>query len=288
VLTTIECFAVLELPPGASGDQVRAAWRDLVKVWHPDRFAHDPELRRRAEAKLKRVNEAYELLRTGRARRDAASPRWTAEPSRAAPTRVAFRPAHLHAGIARLSLGLMLSGTIGGFVLVRLNSALDGGLDRSIATELDAPLREAATRIETEAVLAAIVPTASRSAPELLAHLELVRQLREGPRPAEPERPSPVPPGAPLEWSYAASPSPPVPPQRRAETGPSPPAAPVPRPDPRLAHLDRDARQRVEDTCALSRRRGPAAHERCLDHQLAWLSATVLRPAIPATNAVRD
>ena len=53
---------ILELDPGASEDDIRKAWRDLTKVWHPDRFGHDAQLRRKAEEKLKRINEAYQRL----------------------------------------------------------------------------------------------------------------------------------------------------------------------------------------------------------------------------------
>ncbi|MFN8388742.1 MAG: DnaJ domain-containing protein [Bdellovibrionota bacterium] len=54
---------VLELPQGASWDEVTKAYRDLIKVWHPDRFAHDETLRLRAEDKSKRLNEAVRQLR---------------------------------------------------------------------------------------------------------------------------------------------------------------------------------------------------------------------------------
>lgn len=56
------CFQVLELPKDASQEQIRQAYRDLVAIWHPDRFADRPRLRQRAEAKLKEINEAYETL----------------------------------------------------------------------------------------------------------------------------------------------------------------------------------------------------------------------------------
>jgi hypothetical protein len=53
----------LEVPPDATPEQIRAAWRELTKVWHPDRFGNDEKLRRRAEEKLKEINRAYEILR---------------------------------------------------------------------------------------------------------------------------------------------------------------------------------------------------------------------------------
>ena len=53
-----ECYRLLELQPGASEQEVTRAWRDLVKVWHPDRFANDPLMRKRAEDKVKALNQA--------------------------------------------------------------------------------------------------------------------------------------------------------------------------------------------------------------------------------------
>jgi hypothetical protein len=40
------CYRMLELEPGASLEQVKQAWRELVKVWHPDRFPNDDKLQR--------------------------------------------------------------------------------------------------------------------------------------------------------------------------------------------------------------------------------------------------
>jgi curved DNA-binding protein CbpA len=54
------CFQILELDCTASIDEVRQAYKDIVNVWHPDRFSHNPRLKQKAEAKLKQVNAAYE------------------------------------------------------------------------------------------------------------------------------------------------------------------------------------------------------------------------------------
>lgn len=43
-------------------DEVKRSYRELVKVWHPDRFSHDPKLQSRAQEKLKVINAAYERL----------------------------------------------------------------------------------------------------------------------------------------------------------------------------------------------------------------------------------
>ena len=55
-------YQVLELEPGASLEQVKEAWRELVKVWHPDRFPNDPKMQRKAQERLKNINGAYEIL----------------------------------------------------------------------------------------------------------------------------------------------------------------------------------------------------------------------------------
>ena len=54
---------LLELPEGASLEEARRSYRELVRVWHPDRFSGDPVLRRRAEEKSKQLNVAYETLK---------------------------------------------------------------------------------------------------------------------------------------------------------------------------------------------------------------------------------
>ncbi len=47
-------------------EEVRAAYLDLVKIWHPDRYQNEPDrLRRKAEEKLKEIVDAYETIRSG-------------------------------------------------------------------------------------------------------------------------------------------------------------------------------------------------------------------------------
>ena len=65
-LLTDEALDVLALRPGASAVEIKGAYRDLVKVWHPDRFGSDPGLREKAEDKLKQINEAYMVLQFDR------------------------------------------------------------------------------------------------------------------------------------------------------------------------------------------------------------------------------
>lgn len=61
-----DSYRLPDLDPPASDDEVKRAHRDLTKVWHPDRFGHDPPLRLRAEEKLKAIHQAYETIRDSR------------------------------------------------------------------------------------------------------------------------------------------------------------------------------------------------------------------------------
>jgi hypothetical protein len=65
-LLTKEALDVLALRSGASAVEIKGAYRDLVKVWHPDRFGSDPGLREKAEDKLKQINQAYLVLQSHR------------------------------------------------------------------------------------------------------------------------------------------------------------------------------------------------------------------------------
>ena len=79
--TSDRFYEVLGLRPGASRQELKAAYRDLTKVWHPDRFTHDPRLQQKAEEKLKEINEAYEELTSGKRWRPRVTPSPRASPT---------------------------------------------------------------------------------------------------------------------------------------------------------------------------------------------------------------
>jgi hypothetical protein len=56
------CFEILELDGNASAEDAKQAYKDIVNIWHPDRFSHNPRLKQKAEAKLKQINVAYEMV----------------------------------------------------------------------------------------------------------------------------------------------------------------------------------------------------------------------------------
>jgi curved DNA-binding protein CbpA len=54
-------YEVLEIKEGASKDEIKKAYKEMVKKYHPDQYGNNP-LRDLAEDKLREVNEAYDYL----------------------------------------------------------------------------------------------------------------------------------------------------------------------------------------------------------------------------------
>lgn len=77
---------MLGVKPGVSDRELKAAHRDLAKVWHPDRFLHDPRLQEKAQEKLKEINDAYEQL-TSRHKRPTQPRRSPARANTTSPVR---------------------------------------------------------------------------------------------------------------------------------------------------------------------------------------------------------
>jgi len=61
-------FNVLEIPPDASPEDIKAAYHRLAKRWHPDRFSGDEKAE--AEARFRELAEAFSILKDP-ARREA-------------------------------------------------------------------------------------------------------------------------------------------------------------------------------------------------------------------------
>jgi DnaJ domain len=122
-----KCCDLLDLRPGYSQEDLKQAYKDLAQVWHPDRFAHNPRLKEKAEDKLKQINTAYEQLDQAlveRLRAQAARAARSANPSAdpanqtaEAMAREAYQPAPA-ATVLRLQLSMIawICGIFGGAI----------------------------------------------------------------------------------------------------------------------------------------------------------------------------
>ena len=86
------CLEVLGLSGDTSAQELKSAYRDMAKVWHPDRFTHDPRLRQKAQEKLKEINDAYRQMLTGKF--TPTRPRPAGDPTRDARTHAAPHAHH--------------------------------------------------------------------------------------------------------------------------------------------------------------------------------------------------
>jgi len=55
-------FETLEIEQGATLEEIKKAYRNLVKKWHPDNFSTNVDLQEIAKQKFIAINEAYEVL----------------------------------------------------------------------------------------------------------------------------------------------------------------------------------------------------------------------------------
>ncbi|AEE97228.1 J domain-containing protein [Mahella australiensis] len=65
-------YEVLGIKEGASEEEIKRAYRELVRKYHPDQYKDNP-LSDLAEEKLKEINEAYDMLMKGSSGRNSSS-----------------------------------------------------------------------------------------------------------------------------------------------------------------------------------------------------------------------
>lgn len=61
-----EALSILGLQEGCTPEEIKAAHRKAVRASHPDRFAQDPVKKVQAEEKTKLINEARDVLESGK------------------------------------------------------------------------------------------------------------------------------------------------------------------------------------------------------------------------------
>ena len=77
-----EHYRLLEIPLDASPAHLKQAYKDLVLVWHPDRFSGNPRLQKKAEEKLKCINLAYQQIRAEHRTHQNTNPPQTSKPTK--------------------------------------------------------------------------------------------------------------------------------------------------------------------------------------------------------------
>lgn len=55
-------FKILEIRETNSPEEIKSAYRDLIAIWHPDRYVHNPRLHQKANEKVKELNRAYHTV----------------------------------------------------------------------------------------------------------------------------------------------------------------------------------------------------------------------------------
>ena len=66
-------YTVLGVKPDASDEEVKRAYRELARKYHPDNYQNNP-LADLAEEKMKEINEAYESITRQRAGKRTQGP----------------------------------------------------------------------------------------------------------------------------------------------------------------------------------------------------------------------
>jgi curved DNA-binding protein CbpA len=67
--TSINYYQVLDVPLGASSEEITRAYRALMRITHPDNFS-EPDQRAKAEERAKLINAAYSVLSKPEIRRE--------------------------------------------------------------------------------------------------------------------------------------------------------------------------------------------------------------------------
>lgn len=87
----LRSYSTLGLKPGSNWQEIRGAYRALIKKWHPDRFQQDSKNRKISEEETMEITRAYKVL-ADYYREHGSTPTNPAT----APTAPARAPEHMH------------------------------------------------------------------------------------------------------------------------------------------------------------------------------------------------
>ena len=59
----LQCYALLGITHTATPEEVKKAYRNLAKIWHPDRCTNNPAQKAKAEVEIKKINQAYATIK---------------------------------------------------------------------------------------------------------------------------------------------------------------------------------------------------------------------------------
>ena len=59
----LQCYALLGIQHTATPEEVKKAYRNMVKIWHPDRYINNLALKAKAEVEIKKINQAYATIK---------------------------------------------------------------------------------------------------------------------------------------------------------------------------------------------------------------------------------
>jgi hypothetical protein len=274
----------------ATPAEIKEAYRDLARVWHPDRFGTDPRLHSKAEETLKGINEAYQLLQSGATGRRASTPpqrpppptppkQHRTSPARTSPTTVPgtpsgrFQPFWNAMRSWRLALIVMLG--LGWIGSLRNDSRATSRTERTVSlpapNRVGAPLVYDAGKFQTQSPIAkgqrpgAALPPPKPIVPD--------SQSQESPEEQSTAATSPTP-EATSGWQ-----PPPFVVIHETPTAYAAPASAAPRGRREYSELSRPEQQSIEAACSTAKYlEGPAAYNRCLLTQLTQLGRAPSRP----------
>lgn len=290
-----EALDVLALRPRATPTEIKEAYRDLVKVWHPDRFGSDPRLRQKAEDKLKQLNDAYGVLQSkpvvdeGDMAEAADSSRGDASSVRYSSARVSrkgrVRWSAVGAGWIYGFLGIALGCAAGALLLERGLVQTARSRSASAQQAASASQQVAAGTSASQAPGQVLAGASAHSEGRPRGNVESKVDGRSNGASSAQFRVFSLSDAQTSQLDSACS-------SQKEEHGPAAYQACVKAQldlitnaasTPDLTALNAAERESIESVCSEARRhRGADAYNRCLNAQMAWLAAEPLRPDLSA------